>query len=141
MSKTKKENYTIKFIDHFPNANNGILSRIKHDINRMQQYSPREALLKTSPKTTPLIELTKESYQHCEKKTIFKDVYKKLFKEINLEKAIEISKNEIEELITKHEVNFIDDAESILNEYYDKICKNIEVYKQAAELNTGIKKL
>ena len=35
MSKTKKENYTIKFIDHFPNANNGILSRIKHDINRM----------------------------------------------------------------------------------------------------------
>ena len=37
-----------------------------------------------------------------------------MFNEINLEKTIEMLKNEIKELITEHEVNFIDDANSIL---------------------------
>ena len=49
------------------------IAMIKNDFDKMQQYSPRKALLKSSLKTTPLLELTKESYQHCEKKTIFKD--------------------------------------------------------------------
>ena len=126
----QKTGYSLKFVDHLPNANNGLfsLSDFKPEL-----YSPREVIQ------------NKSNQLDAEKHSVFKDLTdnRDLFKKVILDKKVneklsnfkEIinkAQENIKDLIKQHPENFIEKADDVLNSYFNKIEKNLEVYKRTA---------
>ena len=128
-SKQKTE-YSLKFVDHLPNANNGLfsLSDFKPEL-----YSPREVIQKKSN------QLDTENYSAFKNLTDNRDLFKKVIldKKVNenlsnFKEIINKAQENIKDLIKQHPENFIEKADDVLNSYFNKIEKNLEVYKRTA---------
>ena len=128
----QKTVYSLKFVDHLPNANNGLfsLSDFKPEL-----YSPREVIQKKSN------QLDTENYSAFKNLTDNRDLFKKVIldKKVNenlsnFKEIINKAQENIKDLIKQHPENFIEKADDVLNSYFNKIEKNLEVYKRTTFL-------
>ncbi len=128
----QKTVYSLKFVDHLPNANNGLfsLSDFKPEL-----YSPREVIQKKSN------QLDAENYSAFKNLTDNRDLFKKVIldkkvneKLSNFKEIINKAQENIKDLIKQHPENFIEKADDVLNSYFNKIEKNLEVYKRTTFL-------
>jgi hypothetical protein len=147
---TKTENYKIFFIDHLPNASNGILAELNSYKNRSdleynsKQYSPRESVISSNMSNpSALIKLAKGSKDHGVSKTaIINDVLYKLYNNSDeiLKKQLNEAKECITYLINQHRDNFCSEetktAFDILENYYQKILSNLEIFDEKYKENT-----
>lgn len=139
------KDYNLVFIDHLPNACNGILSRLysyKLKIDERYhttKYSPRESLIHYNQvKPNKFIQLAQHSKEAgFSKDKIIKDVYKRLNSsdEANdqqwdkFKAALEKAKKDVTNIIDRNINNFYSDNEKtaldILEDYYNKILSNL----------------
>lgn len=124
-----------QFIDHLPNASNGIFDSMKRkrDLNN---YSPRKGLYKVidlrqelglNTKYSPLVEIAKMSSSEIDKKLIYSAVQKKLD---GLFEALEKATKDINKLIDSNIVIFMEKAAELLEKYKDRIRENIDHYEE-----------
>ena len=151
---TEIEDYKIVFIDHLPNAGNGILSqlhsyKVKSDERyNSTTYSPRESIISSHKhKPNKFIDLAKISKEiGFSKAKIINDVYKKLsddeldYQQWNkFKKALEKAKEYVETIIKEYSVNFYSEKEqtafNILEDYYKKILSNLEIFDEKYKEN------
>lgn len=120
--------HTIKFVDHLPNANNGLFSLTSFD---PAQYSPRDHLQKKSN------QLSSEKYSAFKDMRSNRETFAKVLIERDVEKrleslpqAIDCAIADVRTLIAECSENFVDNAESRLSGYCDKIQRNITTYSK-----------
>jgi len=130
--------YAIQFIDHLPNARNGLFSVIKEFPKENNQYSPRRALgehafQSTFSFFTTMAQKSREAVgQDSIKSSVNSYIFDSSNSHLSLPFALDKAKEEVLALIKSHKVNFIDNAAKELNSYLQRIEDNIEVYKQTA---------
>ncbi len=149
------KDYSLVFIDHLPNAGNGILSQFYSYKLRADErysttkYSPRESLIDSHQlKPNKFIELAKNSKKiGFSKDKIIKDVYQRLGNnEVDdqqwnkLKAALKRAKEDVTTIIKEYRVNFYSSEEKtafdILEDYYNKILFNLEIFDEKYKENT-----
>ena len=124
---------TLQFVDHLPNANNGLFSLSSFD---PAQYSPREYLQRRcnqlSSEEYSAFQDLRSNREAFERASIESEVAERL---ANLPQAIEHATNDIKTLLIECQDNFVDDVEIKLSGYLSKIYKNITVYSQTLKLS------
>jgi hypothetical protein len=136
-----KEDYTsfkMQFIDHLPNANNGILANFSDGVLSQQEYSPRMRLegefnsIQTEKEKSPLIDLAIKSKEFFDKETLKQILTTKLFQSdhnhMSLFQAINQATLDVNGLLKAYAVNFVENAHVRLNDYKVKILKNIKSF-------------
>ena len=149
------KDYSLVFIDHLPNAGNGILSQLHSYKLRADErysttkYSPRESLI-DSHQVNPnkFIELAKNSKKiGFSKDKIIKDVYQRFGNnEVDdqqwdkFKAALKKAKEDVTTIIKEYRVNFYSSEEKtafdILEDYYNKILSNLEIFDEKYKENT-----
>ena len=140
------ENYKIMFIDHLPDAKNGVLSQLysyktnSTDKYNANTYSPRESIINSNKSNfSALIKLAINSKKTINKKAIMNDVLHKL-QQNSLQKYLDEAKKYIASLINEHADNFCTDGDNtaidILDAYYNKIISNLEIFDEKYKENT-----
>ena len=119
---------TLQFVDHLPNANNGLFSNVSFD---PAQYSPRDYLQRrcnqlSSAKYSAFQDLS-SNREAFPRESIECEVAERL---ANLPQAIENAINDVRTLVIECKDNFVDDVELRISGYLNKIQKNVAVYDQ-----------
>jgi len=145
----EEKDYNLVFIDHLPNAGNGILSQLysyKLKIDERYnttKYSPRESLISShQEKPNKFIELAKNSKESgFSKDKIIKDVYQRFSDNeaddqqwYKFKAALKKAKEDVMTIIKEYAVNFYSNKEKtafdILEDYYNKISSNLEIFDE-----------
>lgn len=148
------KDYRFVFIDHLPNASNGILSQLysyKLKIDERYnttKYSPREYLIGSHRvKPNKFIELAKNSKEiGFSKDKIIKDVYQRLGNNKaddqqwdRFKAALKKAKEDVTTIITEYAINFYNSKENtafdILEYYYNKILYSVEIFDEKYKEN------
>jgi hypothetical protein len=136
---SKKDN-KFKFIDHLP-GNNGEFVDKGEELNarREQEYSPRTSMqsLCADPMYKGNLSDLSESHNKWKKFALAKEVNERVFGEDRLQNAINNAKNDILSHMEKRSDYFVENANEYLQEYINKIQKNIENYKQTEYAKSG----
>ena len=121
--------YKIQFVDHLPNANNGLFSLSSF---KPEEYSPRAVLEKKS--NSPHLNGMHSAFKDL---AVNRESFKKIIldKQVNerlnsFREVLDNAQNEISSLIIEYPENFIEGAKDELNKYLDKVNKNLEAYNK-----------
>jgi hypothetical protein len=145
----EEKDYNIVFIDHLPNAGNGIISQLysykrrKDERYNTTKYSPRQSLIRSNQvKPNKFIELAKNSKEAgFSKDKIIKDVYQRLSDNEaddqqwdKFKAGLKKAKEDVMTILEECEENFYRNEEKtafeILEDYYNKILSNLEIFDE-----------
>jgi hypothetical protein len=119
---------TIQFVDHLPNANNGLFSLMSFDPT---QYSPREALQKRSSQLRPeehsAFKDLSSSRSAFQKIIIEKEVKDRLF---GLDEAVQRASTDVARLMERYNENFVEGSDARMGSYLEKIARNKVTYEK-----------
>jgi len=143
------KDHSLVFIDHLPNAGNGILAQLHSYKLRADErysttkYSPRESLIDSHQvKPNKFIELARNSKKiGFSKDKIIKDVYQRFSDNEATDQqwdkfkaALKKAKEDVMTIIKEYAVNFYSNKEKtafdILEDYYNKILSNLEIFDE-----------
>lgn len=126
--------YSIKFVDHLPNANNGIFSSYRdnpeHRKNDIENYSPRGHLNFLSEGIHSM--LCDSAYLNTSKQKFIREklaegVHHRLNDLVN---AIDAASEDVKKLTDKYGANFIPAADKERTTYLEKIRENHKFYEE-----------
>jgi hypothetical protein len=138
----EKSQYSIQFIDHLPDKNKDLSQTIKALSLKKEAYSPRSQLMtkegenkkKVSQNVSAFfVNVLAKNKTTIDRSKIKAAVNARVFDGgsfMGFDEALSRAKKETNKLIQKYTVNFVDNAEDVLDEYCDKIAANISAYQE-----------
>ena len=139
----KEDTFSIQFIDHMPNANNGWFSFVNRLEERKRAYSPRGVFSERQCEGF-FAKLAAKSKRAIDSSLIKKRVNARVFKSsdqfMDFPSALDRAQKEIEGEIKKCPENFVENPLEKMNAYCEKIRKNMSIFQETEYAQRVIKR-